>query len=1108
MSTFRSFSEIVATMIQRLQLTQPNLDTKPGSVSRDLFVDIPADQIARLYSAINLVSEKQSLATTSGRDLDRLASNFGTSRNTGSAANGIVVFCTNSIVADMPIPTGTLVSARNGSTYRTIGNFVMSSVDKNRLAANSSRMRKSLNIAGINARYVLEVPVQATRNGTSANVSSLQIVSTNLAEAVSVTNLTSMTGGSNNETDDSFRSRILSIFSGANIGTSTGYKNALMGVDGVIDALVVEPGDSLMLRDGTETLELDDGSSRILNSGTGGKVDAYILGRKIQEISDSFLFTDLSGSGDISDDRNDYILGQSTQDMTRTSEERRILAFKNANIPAQPVDSVVSVTGSSSGLLIEQYTDLDGNTKGNYVLEKDLNPETGGSPFGFDKISFISNTKDVIAENLTKKQNFGLDPLSFNDISEIHGVYIDINETNENSQVSVAGSQYIRLLHSPVLKVNRVINKTTGEVYSVVSQELNTDGLNEDGIIEISGRSLPSAADILSVNYVWRYIFDPYIDYAGADSVGQFSDASAADSIDWSSAGGIFEEEGVISKSQDGLIYEVLLKNNVSRVLSVYRKDVAEGQISEISLIGEESVIGVELSLDADSVENIISIKRASDGVEIYNTKYMDGSFESRVINLPSDSPGSIGDEVIINYNKIEIYDIDETDGSSYNNVITLPSDGTLDEQGLLGMVEGIYFSGETIHASYVADASSVYPETNLSSLPITSIDTTNELIALDNFDSYSSNQPIFYAFGPNGGISGIDRFGAAPLRLSVSGIAAPGKIKVSGETLTRLSIEIEAGTSLSKRLVDIRSEIKEALGLASIPDNIGVARVDRAALLGWSGRVKEEYDIFGCSLKNVDYSMGTAQLDEGLANYQFELPETPKNNLITATSGDIILLNVLIYNTDDYEEVYFDISSEKTTANRFGRVKRVSVSSGFRTGGGSLVGYIATEALNQPKFGSIYYVDYDFVAPKEGERITVSYNVNRLVIDATASVEQVRPITADILIKEADEILVDVEGSILVNDNALDEADRIVDTAISAVSNLLNTARLGAIIDYSDIVSIVASQNGVDSVNVSLFNESGKTGRRVFLRALDNQTISPGSISFEAISRNKFRIN
>jgi len=1108
MATFRSFSEIVATMIQRLQLTQPNLDTKPGSVSRDLFVDIPADQIARLYSAINLVSEKQSLATTSGRDLDRIASNFGTARNTGSAANGIVVFCTNSIVADIPIPTGTLVTSRSGATYRTIGNFVMSAVDKNRLSANASRMRKSLNIAGISSRYAMEVPVQATRNGTSGNISSLQIVSTNLNEAVSVANITSMSGGANNETDDSFRSRILSIFSGANIGTSTGYKNALMGVDGVIDALVVEPGNSLMLRDGTETLELDDGSSRILNSGTGGKVDAYILGRKIQETSDSFIFTDLSGSGDISDDRNDYILGQSTQDLTRTSEERRVLAFKNANIPAQPVDSVVSVIGSSSGILVEQFSDLDGNIRGNYVLEKDLNPETGGSSFGFDKISFISNTKDVVAESVIKKQNFGLEPLSFSDTEELHGVYLDVSEVGENSMVSIAGNQYIKLLHSPVVKVSKVINKTTGEVYSIVSQELNEEGINEGGIIEISGRSLPSAADILSVNYIWRHFFDPYIDYVGADSVGQFSDASAVDSIDWSSAGGIFEEGGIISKSQDGLVYEIPLKNNISRVLSVYRKDVAESIISIISLAGTTEIMGIELSLEDNSIENIISIKRASDGLELYNTKYMDGSFDSRVVTLPSDFQGSVGDEVVISYNKIEIYDIDETDGSFYNNIVTLPSEGALDGLGKLEMVEEAYFSGETMYASYVADTSSVYPRTNLSNLPITSIDTSNNLIALDGSDSTLSNQPVFYTFSSDEVIPSIDRFGAAPLSLSVAGISAPGKIKVSGETLTRLSIEVEAGVSLTNKLVDIRSEIKKALGLTSMPSNIGIARVDRAALLSWSGQIKEEYDVFGCSLENAGYSVGTAQPDSTLANYQFKLPVTPKNNLIKATSGDIILLNVLIYNTDDYEEIYFNIASDKVTANRFCRVKRISVSSGFRTSGGNLSGNIAVEAFSQPKSGSTYYVDYDFVAPKEGERITVSYNVNRLVIDATADIERVRPITADILVKEADEILIDVEGTILVNENALDEADRIVDAARNAVSNLLNTARLGAVIDYSDIVSIVASQNGIDSVNVSLFNESGKAGRRPFVKALDNQTISPGSISFEAVSRNKFRIN
>jgi hypothetical protein len=77
-----------------------------------------------------------------------------------------------------------------------------------------------------------------------------------------------------------------------------------------------------------------------------------------------------------------------------------------------------------------------------------------------------------------------------------------------------------------------------------------------------------------------------------------------------------------------------------------------------------------------------------------------------------------------------------------------------------------------------------------------------------------------------------------------------------------------------------------------------------------------------------------------------------------------------------------------------------------------------------------------------------------------------------------------------------------------NAVTNLLTGTKLGDTVDYSDVVSIAAGQNGVDSVNISIFNESGLTGRKAFIRSLDNQYISPGTISFEAVSRSKFKIN
>ncbi len=1107
MATFRSFSEIVSTMIQRLGFSQPSLDTKPGSVSRDLFVDLPADEISRLYSALNLVSEKQSLATTSGRDLERLAANFGVSKSTGSSASGILIFGTNSLVADIPIPNGTLNTSRGGIGFRTIGNYVMSAADKNRLAANANRLRKALNIAGLNSTYAIEVPIQAVRPGTSGNVASLQIIKTNLQNAVSVINLTSTIGGSNNESDDSFRSRILAIFSGANIGTSAGYRNSILGVNGVLDALVVEPGNSLMLRDGTETLELDDGTSRILSSGTGGKVDIYILGRKVEQVSESYIFTDLSGVGRINDERNDFILGQSGQDQTRTSEERRVLAFKTGSLPAQPADSVAFVIGSSSGALTEAFLDEDGVKRGNFELQKDLNPETGGSPFGFDKIHFISSRKDVEAESIPKGILFGLDLLAFSDIDNINNVYIDLNEASENAEVSKANREFITLRQTPMVRAARVQNKTTGEVYSVIDQNLDSDGLNRTGVIKISGKSLPTPADILSVNYTWRKFFDRHIDFAGGNP-SQFKAPSVVDVIDWTQSGGIFEEESIIEKSDDDLSFQISLDYGISRVISAYVKELATATIANVSTIDGGTTIGITLSESDRSIDNIISIKRSSDLLELYKTEEDDGSFYSKTIIFPSDSVGSVGDIVTVHYNKGEIFDIGNSDASTYNNVVVLPSDGILDAEGILDGVEEVYFAEEPVYVRYVIDTSSIYSKVSLSNLPITSVDSSNRLTSLNGDGSSASNQPVFYDNSVSSGPVPVGRFGPTHVKIGVSGITNPGKIKVTGTTLNRYTLDITAGVSISGLICDLENDILSALGLTTLSSNLGIAKIDAITLLDSDGNETTSLDTLGVQLKTSEYSVGTALSSSLLDNYAFVIPSTPNNTAVSLTAEDKVRIELLLYNLDASEELYFSSSASKSTKNRFGIIDRVSVSSGFRSSTGNLIGSIKLDADNQPENGITYNVDYDFLAPKEGERISISYNVNKLIINSTIEAERVRPITADILIKEAENIPISVQGTLLINNNSLANTDKIVENVISAVSNVLNTSVLGGTVDYSDIIATAAAIDGVDSVNINVFNESGKTGRVPFVKALDNQSIFPGEILFEAISRNKFRIN
>ena len=1105
MANFRSFSEIVSTMIQRLNLTQPNLDTKTGTVSRDLFIDLPADQIARLYNALSLISDKQSLATTNGSDLDRLASNFGTSRSVGTAASGTVIVCTNTLVTDISIPTGTNFTARNGFVYRSIGNYVLSSYDRNRLAANANRIRKQLNLAGINATYALEIPVQSSRIGTAGNIGSLQIVNADLRFPVNVTNISAMTGGANRESDESFRSRILSIFSGANIGTSSGYRNSILGLSGVLDVLVVEPGNSLMLRDGTETVVTNDGTTRILNSGTGGKVDIYVLGRKIQENSESFIFTNLSSSGNISDERNDHILGQANQDITRTIEERRILAFTTGNIPAQPVDSINSVVGSLSGVLTQKYTDNYGKIQGNYELLKDYNPESGGSPFGYDKIHFISGYKDVNADSVTKSNAYSIDALPFTEINKIKQIYSEVSEIDENSTISTAGSKYIQLMHTPVVKVSKVQNKTTGEIYSVVSQSLNNDGINETGLIEISGKTLPTPSDILGVNYTWRQIYDEYIDYA-SDSLSQFKDENSVDSIDWTPTGGIFEESSTVVKSNDGINYIINLEYPVNKISSVYTKTKLEATISVISVVNGKNIVGIIIPNTNDAIDNILSIKRISDGLEGYNTKANDGTFMTRTIYLPSDTPFAIGDSVMIEYNKIELYNFDITDGSYYNNIVVLPSESILDSQDVLSVVDDLYLTGDSVYVKYVANLVNIFPSSNLSSLPITGTTTSNSLLS-NNIATTSSVQPIVWEYSA-GLPSKIVRFGPTHMKVTASSVSNPGKIKISGTSLNRYVLDVVAGNVKSGYLFNINSDLKKALNLSSLPANIGIAKIDNVSKLAIDGTVESEFDILGYALNNTQYDIGSVSLDANLFNYQFTLPQTINNNSIEISSADMIRITLLVYNTNAYEELYFANSSSKVTQNLFGRISSISVSSGFRGPTGTIVGSITIDSYNQPAAGQTYFVDYNFIAPKEGERITVSYNINQVIIDATNQIEAVRPVTADVLIKEAEEILVDVSGTLLINDDALAETDKIIENVINSVSNLLNTSKLGTTVDYSDIISVAAAENGVDSVNISLFNKQGSVGRKAFIKALDNQSISAGTIIFEAVSRNKFRIN
>jgi uncharacterized phage protein gp47/JayE len=259
MAIFRSYNDVVLSIIEYLRLTQPELDTKPGTVARDVFVDNPAQQIAELYAQLRNISGLQSLFSVSGSELSRLASNYGLTRNSGQVATGVAVLTTNNIDTNILIPSGSLVSSNNGISFKTTQDYVLYTGSANVYRATATRLRNELDIASITDEFAIEVKVEAITSGTSGNIGPYSIISNNINGISSSTNLQTFSGGTNPESDDSFRTRVLSVFAGSNTGTSLGYLNSVNAVSGVSDSTIVVPGNPLLIRDGTQVTTNSDG---------------------------------------------------------------------------------------------------------------------------------------------------------------------------------------------------------------------------------------------------------------------------------------------------------------------------------------------------------------------------------------------------------------------------------------------------------------------------------------------------------------------------------------------------------------------------------------------------------------------------------------------------------------------------------------------------------------------------------------------------------------------------------------------------------------------------------------------------------------------------------
>jgi uncharacterized phage protein gp47/JayE len=683
MVTIRSVNEIILSLIDFFKVAQPDLDTKPGTVARDLMIDAPASQVAILYDQLSSVSNKQSLRLVTGSDLDNLAKNFGIIRKNSTSSTGVALMTFASINATININKGDLVFANNNFTFKVANGASVDPSSLNYYRSIAAKYRDQLDFVGISDQYAVEITVIASSSGSIGNIGKYSLTRTNIGSVTNVTNINGFSGGTDQESDVVFRNRVLSSFSGSSVGTALGYLNAALGIPGVSDAAVVEPGSPLMTRDGTVVTKNADGSNTIVSEGSGGKVDVIILGSTLTQDSDSYIYIDRSNNNDPTDSKNDVILGQISGDAGKTINRKRIDNLASSTLPSQPITNIIDVTGTSSGSnFIEKSVDSYDRVSGNYELIKDTGVYAG-CPWGFDKIHWISNYISLFNEDKIKGQFNGQDATTFSDVLEVPKITQNISITNENSKTT-SDKTIIQLLHTPASSVTRVVNVNTGERYLITDQNPDKTGVyNTTGRIKISGNTLPTSSDLLQVDYGWIVDYDQYSDYDGLSHT--YNPRTVNDSIDWGYSS-VIKNEKIVFVNSGTNFFTGTSSHNISSVISANKFTEIDGAVIKITSGIFVNRLAVVINNLTNPVSSVESITLKNSNVEIFSTAQNDGSFSNvtgvvgidivynSTIILPTDTSAIVGNSATVTLNSTDTFNTSSGVGSNNSTQITIPS--------------------------------------------------------------------------------------------------------------------------------------------------------------------------------------------------------------------------------------------------------------------------------------------------------------------------------------------------------------------------------------------------------------------------------------------------
>jgi hypothetical protein len=341
----RTQNDIITTYGGELMAADPGIDTKPGTVMRDIMDPVSEEQ-SRVYIVQDFLSRSLSVSALQDFDdengdgvsdpvdestkkkslqialyltsadqvqriiddqFDKLAANVNVVRLPAQSATGTVIFYTQTApIRDMQVTEGGQVSSTGNvdqgipsQIYRTLETKVLSYEDREAYFNPETQ------------QYELEVNVEAITPGAAGNTDSYTIktVNSGVDAGFLVENPNPIQFGTDLESNHDLAARIqLALF--ADTGTEGGYAKTAIAVPGVHGVRVEKAGDEYMFRD----------YDYLRQEHIGGKVDIYIQGKKIKQVTDQIAFSFGSGTGDLTDEQ--FIIVSAVSFQFKTQDPR------------------------------------------------------------------------------------------------------------------------------------------------------------------------------------------------------------------------------------------------------------------------------------------------------------------------------------------------------------------------------------------------------------------------------------------------------------------------------------------------------------------------------------------------------------------------------------------------------------------------------------------------------------------------------------------------------------------------------------------------------------------------------------------------------------------